>query len=107
MARQRGRARSHFGMDPLFSACPLPDLFYSISHFPPQVSAVGGISDFSHRLLSRGVHVDWLIPHNIIIPPLTSIVSPARKLAASDARKTTTLATSAGVPMRPMGIMLT
>src|SRR5258705_6046508 len=29
MARQRGRARSQLGANPLFSACPLPNLFYS------------------------------------------------------------------------------
>ncbi len=53
------------------------------------------------RAQQQGAHA-----HSISIPPLISMVSPTRKLAASEARNVMTLATSSGVPTRPSGMFL-
>ena len=48
-----------------------------------------------------------LLVYNINCPPFTSMVSPATKLAASDARNAIAVAHSAAVPNRPSGIVAT
>jgi len=50
---------------------------------------------------------DHFINQSMYIPPFTSIVSPTRYPAASEARNTITLATSSEVPTRPNGMALT
>ena len=44
-----------------------------------------------------------LVAHAMTQPPLTSMVAPLTKLARSDARKSTTWATSIGSAKRPRG----